>query len=120
MVVTTNEEKSTMLMKLMFPSKPNGLQVPSEDYTNQLPPPTEITEGQVWRHIAKLSPHKAPGADSIPNIVLKMNVDIILPYLLQIFRATLTLEVYAHQWKDIVTCVLHKPGKLRYDIPKAY
>ena len=109
-----------MLMKLMFPSKPNGLQAPSEDYADQLPPPAEITEGQVRRHVVKLSPHKTPGADGIPNIILKMNVDIILPYLLQIFQATLTLGVYAHQWKDIVTCVLCKPGKLRYDIPKAY
>ena len=79
---TTNEEKSAMLMKLMFPSKPNGCQVPSEEYADQLPPPTEITEGQVWRHVVKLSPHKAPGANGIPNIILKMNVDIILPYLL--------------------------------------
>ena len=110
MVVTTNEEKGTMLMKLMFPSKLNGCQIPLEEYTNQLPPTMEITEGQVQWHIVKLSPHKALGADGIPNIILMLNLDIILPYLLQIFQATLTLGVYAYQWKDIVTCMLHKPG----------
>ena len=52
--------------------------------------------------------------------MLKRSADIILPFLLQIFRAVLALEVYADQWKEIVTCVLRKPGKPRYDIPKAY
>jgi len=27
---------------------------------------------------------------------------------------------YAKQWKEIVTCVIRKPGKPRYDVPKAY
>src|SRR6266481_2171460 len=52
--------------------------------------------------------------------MLKRSADIILPFLLQIFRAVPALEVYADRWKEIVTCVLRKPGKLRYDVPKAY
>ena len=49
-----------------------------------------------------------------------MSIKLITPYLLQIFHTTLRLGVYAAQWKDITTCVLHKPGKPRYDVPKAY
>ena len=30
------------------------------------------------------------------------------------------MGVYAAQWKDITTCVLRKPGKPRYYVPKAY
>ena len=49
-----------------------------------------------------------------------MSVKLITPYLLQIFCAVLRLGVYAAQWKDITMCVLCKPGKPRYDVPKAY
>ena len=47
-------------------------------------------------------------------------MELISPYLLQIFCVVLRLQVYPTQWEDIITCVLCKPGKLRYDVPKAY
>jgi len=47
MVASTNEEKSRMLMKLMFPNKPEGCQSPDESYDNQLPSSDEIVEGQI-------------------------------------------------------------------------
>ena len=105
-VATTNKEKSAMLKRLMFPIKHGGCMVPAESYGDQLPSPPEIMESQVRRHIAKLSPHKAPGADSIPNIVIKMSADIIMPHLLQIFHTTIHMGVYAEQWKEIETSVL--------------
>jgi hypothetical protein len=30
------------------------------------------------------------------------------------------LRVYVDKWKESITCVLRKPGKARYDLPKAY
>src|SRR6266481_5102605 len=30
------------------------------------------------------------------------------------------LKVYYSQWREIITCILRKLGKPRYDIPKAY
>ena len=119
-VASTNEEKSVMLAGLMFPAKPSSCAVAATEYEDQLPTPQRITEDQIRRHIAHLSPYKAPGADEIPNVVLKMCAELITPYLLQIFQAALELRVYADQWRDITTCVLRKPGKPRYDIPKAY
>ena len=115
-VALTNEDKSAMLMRLMFPNRPSKSLMFPKIYEDQLPPPVEITEGQIWRHITSLNPHKAPGIDGIPNIVLKRNTDFITPHLLQILWATLKMGVYAGQWKEIVTCVLHKPGKPRYNI----
>ena len=109
-----------MLVKLMFPARPADCEVPQEDYTDQLPAPPEITKDQIRHHITSLCPHKAPGADEIPNIVLKKSAELITPHLLQIFRAVLNLHVYPSQWKDIITCVLRKPGKPRYNVPKAY
>ena len=43
-----------------------------------------------------------------------------MPYLLHIFHAMFKLWTYFRQWREITTCVLQKPGKPCYDIPKAY
>ena len=43
-----------------------------------------------------------------------------MPYLLHIFRAMFKLQTYFGQWREVITCMLRKPGKPRYDIPKAY
>ena len=47
-------------------------------------------------------------------------MELIGPYLLQIFCVVLRLHMYPEQWKDIITCILHKPGKPCYDVPKVY
>ena len=104
----------------MFPARPDGCIVPEMEDNNQLLSPGSIMEEQIWRHLTRLHPYKAPGADGIPNIVLKKSAELIVPYLLQIFRVALGLQMYASQWRDITTCVLRKPGKPRYDVPKAY
>ena len=119
-VASANKDKSAMLMSLMFPNRPSDSPMFPGVYEDQLPPPVEITEGQIRRHITNLNPYKVPGIDGIPNIVLKRSADYIIPYLLQIFQAMLKMGVYAGQWKEIMTCVLRKPGKPRYNIPKAY
>ena len=105
----------------MFPSKPVEQLVPANyNYPAPLPLGGRISENQIKRHIAKLSPHKATGTDKVPNIVLKECADLVLPYLLQVFRAVFKLKVYHAQWREIITCVLRKPGKPCYDMPKAY
>ena len=38
-VASTNEDKSVMLVKLMFPARLADCEVPQEDYTDQLPTP---------------------------------------------------------------------------------
>jgi len=52
--------------------------------------------------------------------MLKRCADIIIPHLVQIFRAMVKKGFYAECWQEIVTCVLRKPSKPRYDVPKAY
>ena len=47
-------------------------------------------------------------------------MELISPYLLQIFHVVLRLQVYPEQWKDIITYILCKPGKPHYDLPKVY
>ena len=60
-----------MLAGLMFLEKPSSCAAVATEYGDQLPTSRCITEAQIRRHIANLSPYKAPGADEIPNIGLK-------------------------------------------------
>ena len=53
-------------------------------------------------------------------MVLKTCADILIPYLVPIFRTVLKLKVYPDVWKESITCVLRKPGKERYNVLKAY
>ena len=75
---------------------------------------------QLRRCVARLSPYKAPGEDGIPNVVIKESLDLIAEYLLEIFQATFTLHTYSNRWQVWDTIILRKPGKPRYDIPKAH
>lgn len=118
---TTNEDKAEALARAFFPKKPEVSSVPPcYTYPPPLAPPEPITKDQVRRHISRLSPFKAPGPDGIPNIVLQKAVDHIIEYLVHIYRAILTLEVYYNGWREFTTVVLRKPGKSNYEIPKAY
>lgn len=118
---TTNEEKSRHLANAFFPKKPATSSVPrNHQYPDPVPFQSTITPTQIHRNIAKLKPYKMHGPDEIPNVVLMKTEDIIAEYLLQIFRAVFTLETYSNQWREWTTVVLKKPGKPKYDIPKAY
>jgi len=61
-----------------------------------------------------------PGANGIPNVVLKQYIDTMLPYLGPLFWATFSLEMYPSEWKDSVIKVLQNPGKPNYGVPEAY
>ena len=117
---TTNEEKSIMLANTFFPPRP------PDDTPIQFvyPKPTSdsdpISKEQIKRQLAKLKPYKAPGPDGIPNIVLTKCANTIVDRLYYIYKAILEQRVYYEPWRESTTVVLRKPGKPRYDIPKAY
>ena len=115
----SNEDKSAMLAKLMFPACPTNCATPSYyPYPAQLPTPVKISAIQIQCHIEGLCLHKAPGPDGIPNVVLKICADILTPYLVPISRAILQLKVYLAQWRGSVTCVLTKPASPDTTSPK--
>ncbi len=119
--VATNEGKSAALCRIFFPEKPAVSLVPSEpDYPDRVDYTFRLSMAQLRRCIARLRPHKAPGEDGIPNAVLKEVLELIAEYLLHIYRAVFTLNTYSDKWRIWDTIVLHKPGKPRYDVPKAY
>jgi ribonuclease HI len=74
----------------------------------------------VKRALARLKPFKVPGPDGIPNVVLTKCADLIESRLWYIFTAIVDKGWYFASWKNFTTVVLRKPGKPRYDVPKAY
>jgi len=119
--LVSNKEKSKVLSHLFFPKKlaesfmPSGVLYP-DCMAYEFWPSLE----QLRRCVTRLAPHKAPGEDGIPNMVLKKSVELIAEYLLRIYKATFMLNTYCNKWRVWDTIVLQKPGKPRYDIPKAY
>lgn len=119
--VNTNEGKAKALAEVFFPPKPMTSSVPQEyNYPDPLPSPSPITEEQIHAHITKLEPYKAPGPDRIPNIILQKSANLIVPYLLPIYRLIMRFRVYYNGWQESTTCVLRKPGKPSYEVPEAY
>ena len=119
---STNQEKSELLAKGFFPSKPvaNPTQHEEQDYPEPISETHKILRDQIRRQLKRLKPYKAPGPDSIPNIVLSQCAKILTDRFLFIYSATLVRGHYYAPWKQFTTIVLRKPEKPCYDVPKVY
>ena len=53
-------------------------------------------------------------------MVLKESLELIAEYLLHIYKATFAINVYSNRWRVWDMIVPCKPGKPRYNVPKAY
>ena len=89
-------------------------------YPAPLPDPPQLTQPQIARHIAKLSPYKTHGLDGIPNIVLQKCADLITDRLTLIFTTILKKKIYFNKWRKFTTIVLRNPRNPSYKTPKAY
>ena len=117
----TNEEKVRMLAETFFPTeKANASNDQSEEDEAPICALDKLEKTQISRHLAKLKPYKAPGPDGIPNIVLMKCADLILDRLYYIYTAMIQHKLYYAPWKKFTTVVLRKPGKPKYNVPKAY
>ena len=121
-LAASNTEKSKALAKCFFPSKPSILHPQTHTPVQQDVDieALSITREQVLKQLRRLKPYKAPGPDGIPNVVLTKCADIIADRLFSIYNAMLELDLHYEPWKHFTTVVLRKPGKPRYDLPKAY
>jgi hypothetical protein len=117
----TNDKKSNALAKNFFPPKPpeDASRQPGRQ-AKQRKVRCKITHKQITSKIGKLKPYKAPGPDGIPNIVLTKNAGLLTERLLPIYEAMFEQNLLYKPWKSFTTVVLRKPGKLCYDLPKAY
>ena len=119
---SNNKDKSEVLAKTFFPKKPQQTIASPEGAIGVTPicKMDPITREQIRKHIARLKPFKAPGPDGIPNIVLIKCADLLVNRLWPIYTAIVDKGWYYTPWKTFTTIVLRKPGKPRYDTPKAY
>jgi len=121
LVATSNQAKSEVLAHSFFPPSPPIPSILTNTvYPEPLTAPRAFTRAQIKRKVQSLSPHKAPGPDKIPNVVLIKCIDLLLDYLYFIFRSILEHETYYKGWLKSTTVVLRKPDKPSYDVPKAY
>jgi len=117
----TNQDKGRILAKGFFPTKPSAdSTLDSCTYPPECESVGTITAEQIHAQLKKLKPYKAPGPDGILNIVLTKSADLIVERLTHIYQAMLKEGLMYKPWKEFVTVVLRKPGKPRYDTPKAY
>ena len=117
----TNPDKVKALAKTFFPAKPDDPGIPTDyDYPPDCCKPDQITKEQITFQIRKLKPYKAPGPDGIPNIVLMKCANLLMDNLYYIYKVMAERNLQYAPWKSFTTEVLRKPGKPRYDVPKAY
>ncbi|KAF9441567.1 hypothetical protein P691DRAFT_643470, partial [Macrolepiota fuliginosa MF-IS2] len=116
-----NEEKMEALTDAFFPGRPPHSTIP-EDHQYLIPPESRmmINEAQVIANIQALAPHKAPSPDGIPNVVLQKMADLIVSYLVHIYKVILSTGHQYEGWKAFTMVVLGKPGKPSYEMPNAY
>ena len=118
---SSNQEKSRLLAQSFFPRKPTTSTTPDQcEYPQLTCGMHKISKEQIRRQLKRLKPYKAPRPDGIPNIVLTKCADILVNRLWYIYSAILEKELCYEPWKQFTTVVLRKPGKPRYDVPKAY
>ena len=121
MIVRTNSEKSATLAKGFFPPKLVVSSVqPNTKYPPQCQADVRITTDQLRKQFRKPKPYKAPGPDSIPNIVLMKCAELLTDSLLTIYEAMFECLLIYKPWKTFTMVVLRKLGKPRYNTPKAY
>ena len=120
-IARTNGEKSLALAKCFFPPKPQEPNTQQEDnHAKQHKVRCKITHEQIQKQLRKLQPYKAPGPDGIPNVVLTKCESLLTNRLFHIYNAMYERNLLYKPWKQFTMVVLRKPGKLRYDTPKAH
>jgi ribonuclease HI len=122
-VVSNNADKATTLLDHFFPPRNPDL-LPIDPTAHTYPDPAfsvqPITALQIQCAIDRLSPYKATADNEISNAVFKCCSDLLIPHLLPLFQASLTLRYYPPEWRNSSTIVLRKPAKPDYQQPKAY
>ena len=118
---STNQGKGRVLARNFFPVKLH----PDESLIGHKYPKAcsrtgKVTWEQICKQLKKLKPLKAPGPDSIPNIMLTRSANKIVDYLFYIYQAMLENSIIYKPWKEFITVVLCKPGKSSYNTPKAF
>ena len=109
----TFEAKAHMLKEQFFPALKQAdlADIEGFDYPPSLDPGGPFEADEIGYKIKRQHPSKAPGLTGIPNAVLKMAVEWILPYMLNLVNACLKIGHHPKAFKDSNTIVAKKQPK---------
>ena len=115
-----NSSKAEALANTFFPPPPSTPIILAMAYPKLLKARGIFMRSKIKNAIRKLKPYKAPGIDSIHNIVLQECTEVLVNNLYFIYCTILELNTYPIRWLIILTIVLQKAGKAAYNVAKAY
>lgn len=114
---TVNEEETLMeLLKVHFP----GCSFVKEDYKAAVSYQASgekrsilgvVTEAKVRAAVKLFSPFKSPGMDGVFPALIQEGLDVLMPFLLGIFKACLRLTYVPQQWREVKVIFIPKAGK---------
>jgi hypothetical protein len=94
-LASTNSIKAQALADSFFPPPPHTSSVPVDfDYPRPHTGLCYFSHCQIRQAVNQLKPFKAPGPDSIPNVILKRCINTLEDHLFFIFKAVLELDIY--------------------------
>ncbi|MBW0531347.1 hypothetical protein O181_071062 [Austropuccinia psidii MF-1] len=121
-VATDTTKKATILFEgtSLIPTKADLSDIPPLP-TAQTPLQFPlITANEITQAICNLPKNKAAGPDRIPNELLKIATETIVPHLVPLFNACLQTHRFPTQWKQAITVIIKKAAKADYTDPNAY
>jgi hypothetical protein len=79
-----------------------------------------VTYRRVEWAIDSFAPFKSPGVDGIFPALLQQARDVVIPYLVSIFRACLATGYVPAIWRQVKVVFIPKPGRNCYRGPRDY
>ena len=128
-IATTDLEKATMPSRVFFPPLPpadpsHHDEVTDFSWTTHRPPGLPESElvstAELVRVIRRLRVAATPGLDGISVLCLRKCMMTLLPWILSLCNASLTLAYFPKAWRRAKVIALRKPRKDAYDTPRAY
>ena len=126
-IATTDLEKATMLSRVFFPPLPPADPSHHDEVTDfswsthrppGLPESELVSTAELVRVIRRLRVATAPGLDGISVLCLRKCMMTLLPWILSLCNASLTLAYFPKAWRRAKVIALRKPGKDAYDTPE--
>ncbi len=69
-----------------------------------------VTEDKVRWAVNSFVPYKAPGPDGIYPICLQKGLDLIIKYLIKVYRGSIAMGHIPKSWDDARVVLIPKPG----------
>jgi hypothetical protein len=79
-----------------------------------------VTYRRVEWAIDTFAPYKSPGVDGIFPALLQQAREVVIPYLVRIFRACLSTGYVPAIWRQVKVVFILKPSKSTYNGPRDY